>query len=48
MPSIIGIKAATLDDPSWFKATADSWMISAQPWDLIDPKTKKFERDFQA
>jgi hypothetical protein len=37
----IGIKAGTLDDPSWFKPMADVWVASAQPWDSLDPAIPK-------
>jgi hypothetical protein len=37
----IGIKAGTLDDPSWFKPMADVWVESAQPWDCLDPAIPK-------
>ena len=42
---IIGMTVSSLDDPSWFKPTADIWVIDAQPWDssLHEP-TEKFER----
>jgi hypothetical protein len=30
-PQFLGIKAASLDDPSWFAAEADVWVASAQP-----------------
>jgi len=37
-----GIKAGSLDDPSWFKPEADVWTCSAQPWDHMDPAVPKF------
>ena len=38
----LGIRAGSLDDPSWFRATADVWAESAQPWHVMDPRTPKF------
>jgi hypothetical protein len=38
----IGIKAASLDDPAWFKPEADVWVQSAQPWDCLDPAVSKY------
>jgi len=34
-PELIGVKAASLDDPSWFAPEADVWVESAQPWDRM-------------
>ena len=39
--NFIGIKAGTLDDPSWFKPIADLWVSSAQPWDCLDSSIPK-------
>jgi hypothetical protein len=39
----IGLNAASLDDPSWFKPTFDIFVSDAQPWDRLDPATRKFE-----
>ena len=41
----IGIKAASLDDPTWFRPEADVWVGSAQPWDCLDPVLPKFEKN---
>lgn len=41
----IGIKAASLDDPNWFRAEADVWIGSAQPWDCLDPAIPKFQKN---
>jgi hypothetical protein len=38
----IGIRAGSLDDPSWFRPTADVWVASGQPWDLLHPDTKNY------
>ena len=43
---ILVIKAGSLDDSSWFKPVFDIWTDSAQPWDVLSPDTKKFEKDF--
>jgi hypothetical protein len=40
---LIGIKAASLDDPTWFKPQADVWVQSAQPWDCLDPSVPKHD-----
>jgi hypothetical protein len=42
--AVLGIKVASLDDPSWFKPMADIWTSSAQPWELLDPSIPKIER----
>lgn len=42
--AIVGVKAGSLDDPSWFVPTADVWVGSAQPWDHMDPELPKFEK----
>ncbi|NOT83704.1 MAG: GFA family protein [Methylococcaceae bacterium] len=36
------VTAATLDDPSWFKAKLDMWVAEAQAWDMMDPELPKF------
>src|SRR5437879_5987974 len=40
-----GITASSLDDPSLFKPRVHIWTSDAQPWDHMDPKRKKFEKD---
>jgi hypothetical protein len=40
----IGIHAASLDDPSLFEPTMDIHVADAQRWDIMDPKTLKFEQ----
>jgi hypothetical protein len=40
----MGIRAGSLDDPSWFEPTADVWTASAQPWDVMDPRVPKFPK----
>jgi hypothetical protein len=39
-----GIAASSLDDPSVFKPQFEMWMSDAQPWDHMDPKSRKFEK----
>lgn len=41
--SLVGIKAASLDDASWFRPTIDLWTRSAQPWTVLDPAIPKLE-----
>lgn len=43
-PTTIGVVAGSLDDPSLFRPTMDIHVVDAQPWDLLDPATTKFER----
>lgn len=44
-PEFLGVKAASLDDPSWFAPEADVWVESAQPWDYVDPDIPKFPKN---
>src|SRR4030095_1686932 len=41
----LGVKAASLDDPTWFRPSADVWVESAQPWDTMAPHIAKFARN---
>ena len=41
-PDYVGIRAGSLDDPSWFRATVDVWTASAQSWDVLSAHTTKF------
>jgi hypothetical protein len=41
-PDFVGIRAGSLDDPSWFRATVDAWTASAQPWDALSEHTTKY------
>ncbi|MDH3594867.1 MAG: GFA family protein [Rhodospirillales bacterium] len=43
MPGLMVIKAASLDDPSWFKPGMNIFTESAQPWDPMDPDLPAFE-----
>jgi hypothetical protein len=40
-PDIVGLKAASLDDPSWFRPAVDMYTDSAQPWDVMNPDLPK-------
>ena len=44
-PDFTIVKAASLDDPSWFAAEADVWVERAQPWDHMDPAIPKFRKN---
>jgi hypothetical protein len=41
----LGIRASSLDDPSWFRPEANVWMRSAQPWDHFDAGIPGFEQN---
>ena len=43
-PDRVGIRAASLDNPHWFRPEADVWVGSAQAWDCLDPGLPKFEK----
>ena len=43
-PQHLGVRAASLDDSSWYKAEADVWTGSAQAWDCMDAAVPKFEK----
>ena len=42
-PDIVGLRVGTLDDPSIFRADADIFVKSAQPWDHMDPALPKYD-----
>ena len=44
VPHITAIRAASLDDPSWFKPQMDVWTSDAHAWDVMDPAIPKFEK----
>jgi hypothetical protein len=44
-PELLGVKAASLDDSSWFAPEADVWVASAQPWDHMNPEIPQFPRN---
>ena len=33
----MGIRVGSLDDPSWFRPSANIWTSSSQPWTVMDP-----------
>ena len=41
----VGIRAGSLDDPGWFRATVDVWTASAQPWHVLSEHTTKYPRN---
>jgi hypothetical protein len=41
---LISLWAGSLDDPSWFRPTGDFFVVSAQPWDYMNPALQKLER----
>ncbi len=43
-PDVVGIRTASLDDPSWFKQEMDAWTSDAYPWDEMNPALPKFEK----
>ncbi|RYD25882.1 MAG: GFA family protein [Verrucomicrobiaceae bacterium] len=43
---VIGVVASSLDDPSIFQPRFEMYMEDAQPWDVMDPSTKKFSKSF--
>ena len=42
LPDHVGVPAASLDDPSWFRPTMDLFTAFAQPWDHMNPELRKF------
>lgn len=40
---VVGVRAATLDDPSGFRPDAHVFAKSAQPWDHLDPDVPQFD-----
>jgi hypothetical protein len=43
-PQFVGIRVASLDDPSWFRPQMDVWTSDAHPWDSMNPALAKFEK----
>ena len=43
-PGAVALRAGSLDDPGWFRPTADVWTAGAQPWDVMDPARPKFPK----
>lgn len=44
LPTLVGIKAASLDDPSRYQPSANMYVDSAQPWDSMNPHLPKFAK----
>ena len=42
VPDLMGIWAASLDDPNRFSAQVEVWTNSAQDWTCLDPDIEKF------
>ena len=41
LSAVLGIRAVSLDDPSWYRPTMDIYTDSAQPWDYMNPDLSK-------
>jgi hypothetical protein len=41
LPDVLGLQAASLDDPSIYRPAMDVFTSSAQPWDHMDPSVQK-------
>ena len=48
LPDVLGLQAASLDDPSLYKPAMDIFTDSAQPWDHMHPDTKKLSQGLAA
>lgn len=44
MPDIVGIHAASLDDPGRFAPRAVTYTVRGHAWDVMDPSLTAFER----
>jgi hypothetical protein len=44
VPQFVAIRAASLDDPSWFNPQMDVWTSDAHSWDQMNPASSKFEK----
>jgi hypothetical protein len=44
MPGVLGIKAASLDEPARYQPVADMYVGSAQAWDAMHPDLPKFAK----
>ena len=42
MSDVVGVRVGSLDDPRPYHATMDIFVVSAQPWDNMDPELPKF------
>ncbi len=43
----IVIKVASFDDPAPLVPALDIWTASAQPWAVLDPATRKVDKDLR-
>ena len=43
-PDMVTIRAGSLDDPSDFRPSQDIFIVSAQPWDHMNPRLPKVPR----
>ena len=41
LPDLLGLQAASLDDPSVYRPAMDAFVSSAQPWDHMDSSIQK-------
>ena len=48
IPAIIGILAATLDNPRQFRPEYEVWTARALPWDTLDPELENLSENFTA
>ena len=44
-PDFYGVKAGSLDDPSWVKPVVAIWTDSAPTWDYLDPALMTFPKN---
>ena len=44
VPQFVAIRAASLDDPGWFKPQVDVWTCDAIAGDFMDPALPKFDK----
>lgn len=44
MPDMIGVPAASLDDPGRFSPRAVTYGVRGHAWDTLDPTLPKYER----
>ena len=42
LPDVLGLQAASLDDPSIYRPAMDVFTSSAQAWDHMDPSVQKY------
>ena len=46
LPQVIGVIAASLDDPSQYTPQYETWTSRAQSWDLLDPSLESLSENF--